>query len=71
MSASKASKQSVDYSEGMTERHCGPWSERDKNYCSHFRIGFQGKPYKQGSCTKVAGTIGARMWCRFYERTKS
>ena len=44
------SKDEVDYSDGMPKAHCG--------ICKYFLSG--------QACTKVAGHILARMWCKLY-----
>ena len=48
----KKSKESVDYSKGMKKTHCGN--------CRYFYA-------RQGICDKVAGKIGAEMWCRLWK----
>jgi hypothetical protein len=49
------SKDEVDYSDGMPRAHCG--------ICEYFRRDAQ-------ACTKVAGHILARMWCKLFEKEK-
>lgn len=51
---SKATKESVDYSKGMPESHCG--------ICEHFRA-----PH---SCTEVQGKIDKSMWCKRFKKAK-
>lgn len=58
----KATKEDVNYSLGMKERHCGQWDDKDKNFCAHFRDGLS------PSCTKVYGVIQRRMWCRLFHK---
>lgn len=67
----KRPKSEVDYSPGMPHSHCGPSSRSDTWFCRHFQVGFRGKPYQQGGCTKVAGPIRPTMWCRLYSRVPS
>lgn len=64
----KKQKDDVDYGIGMVHSHCGPIFHDDKFYCVHFEP--QAKTQIVGQCELVDGPIGARMWCRLYERTK-
>jgi hypothetical protein len=52
----KQDKADVDYSEGMSKRHCGN--------CRSFRP-------KEQACLKVKGHILARMWCRLWHARSS
>jgi hypothetical protein len=60
--AMKASKESVDYSRGMADSHCGKSFKDDTGYCRHFIP--PSSPANDGSCERVAGTINAA-WRRF------
>jgi hypothetical protein len=62
----KASKESVDYSRGMRDRHCGKMDSADDGYCKHFMERGQ----KDGTCTEVEGRIGRGMWCKLFEAAK-
>jgi hypothetical protein len=63
----KASKQSVDYSRGMKERHCGHAYEGDENYCRHFIEPPKGAA-DLGACEKVSGAISRVYWCRLFAK---
>jgi len=58
----KRTKEEVNYSLGMPQRHCGN--------CRHFIPEFRGKPYKEAACELVAGQIKPSMWCKLWERKK-
>ena len=60
--AMKASKESVNYSRGMADSHCGKSFKDDTGYCRHFIP--PSSPANDGSCERVAGTINAA-WRRF------
>jgi len=48
------SKESVNYSEGNAEQHCG--------ICRHFRL--------PNACAMVEGHIVPSFWCRLFARAK-
>ena len=50
----KASKESVDYSRGHSDAHCG--------ICEHYEG--QRKPNGSGPCEVVEGTVRYPMWCK-------
>ena len=64
--ADKVSKDSVDYSRGMYESHCGPTFRDDKGYCKHFISGAG----VYGTCEEVRGTIDPIMWCTMFKKAK-
>jgi hypothetical protein len=66
----KASKQSVDYSRGMKEHHCGHSFEGDEGYCRHFIEPPKGAA-DLGACEKVSGAISRVYWCRLFTRARS
>jgi hypothetical protein len=52
----KSSKQSVDYSRGHREGHCGHSFEGDEGYCRHFIPPPKGAA-DLGACEKVSGRL--------------
>jgi hypothetical protein len=66
----KVSKQSVDYSIGMKESHCGKASEDDKGYCRYF-IPRMSPATDLGQCERVTGPINKVYWFRLFARAQS
>lgn len=58
----KYTKEAVDYSRGMQDRHCGSVFKDDKGYCKHFE--------KPSSCKLVEGFINPIYWCRKFEKAE-
>jgi hypothetical protein len=65
----KASKEQVDYSRGMADRHCGKSFKDDTGFCRHFIP--PSDPANDGSCERVAGTISQIYWCKLFNRAVS
>jgi len=66
----KASKQSVDYSLGHRDAHCGKAFDDDKSYCRYFIETSTGAG-DLGACEKVSGAISHVYWCRLWARAVS
>ena len=66
MTTTKATKQSVDYSRGHRDSHCGPSFDGDKNYCRFYIETALGA--ESGQCHKVQGNIGRIMWCKLWSK---
>ena len=63
----KRAKDEVDYSEGMTESHCGPLRASDKGFCRHFRAQ---RATVTGRCVLVQGPIKRSYWCKLFEKAE-
>jgi hypothetical protein len=48
----KVTKESVDYSKGMPESHCG--------ICDHYK--------SPNACERVKGKINTNMWCKLFKK---
>jgi len=64
----KVSKEDAGYEHGHLHSHCGPMLLDDRYYCKFFESKFRGKPYREGTCSRVAGQIGAGMWCELFRK---
>jgi len=60
------SKQSVDYSRGHRDAHCGKAFEDDEGYCRYFIEPRSGLASELGACEKVEGEISRVFWCRLF-----
>ncbi|HEY6021570.1 MAG TPA: hypothetical protein VIY48_17290 [Candidatus Paceibacterota bacterium] len=68
---SKFSKESVNYSRGMKDSHCGKVFSDDKGYCRHFShlsVNEEGK--MSGECQIVSGDINPIYWCKKFDKAK-
>jgi hypothetical protein len=65
------SKQSVDYSRGHRDDHCGKAFADDEGYCRYFIEPRSGLASELGACEKVEGEISRVFWCRLFARALS
>jgi hypothetical protein len=63
----KRAKDEVDYSEGMSESHCGSLRASDTGFCKHFRAQ---RTTEIGRCVLVQGPIKRNYWCKLFEKAE-
>jgi hypothetical protein len=63
----KVNKNSVGYSRGHRDSHCGKAFDGDRGYCRHY----QPHSENEGSCTKVEGHIRAIDWCKLWSKARA
>jgi len=66
----KADKQSVDYTRGHADSHCGETFDGDHGYCRHF-IETPSGAADLGACERVSGSIKRVYWCRLFARANA
>lgn len=64
----KVSKQSVNYSRGHKDSHCGKVFPDDKGYCRHYIP--HTDQHSEGACQLVQGSINPVYWCEKWQRQK-